>query len=312
MTTQPSFGIAIPQDTGPDGFDVGAARDYLQQAEELGFTSGWVGEQVIGSTTMLAPLELLAAAAGWTRRMRLGTAAVISTVVSPLHLAQAVATLDHLSGGRVELGVAGGGPRRPFAAYGLPGGGYPGRFVEGVELLRAAWERPQVTFHGRWYQVDGVPVGPRPVQRPHPPLWLGGSHPDAVRRAVRLGDGFFGAGSSTTEAFARQVLHVRDALRGSGRDPNGFRIAKRVYIALDDDPAAARARIGAGLRARYDWFGVPDLSPVAVAGTAEQCVAGLRAVLAAGAQLVLLDPMDGDPARLRRLATEVVPAAAAP
>jgi probable F420-dependent oxidoreductase len=242
-----TFAIAVPQQVGPDGRDAAAVRGYLQRAEALGFTGCWVSEQVVGTAPVLSPLEVLAVAAGCTERLRLGTAALISTVRSPLHLAHSVATLDHLSGGRVELGVATGGSRRPFPAYGATAAGYLQRFEEGIAVIDAAWRQDRVEFHGRFFSVDGLPVEPKPVQRPRPPLWLGGGHPDAVRRAVRLGDGFFGAGSATTEAFAGQVEVARTALRDAGRADAGFRIAKRVYIAVDDDPARARARIGAAL-----------------------------------------------------------------
>lgn len=304
----PSFAIAVPQQIGPHGFDPAALRAYLRRAESWGFASCWVSEQVVGSAPLLSPLEVLAMAAGCTERMRLGTAALISTVHSPLHLAHSVATLDHLSGGRVELGVAGGGPRRPFAAYGTTADGYARRFEEGIELIRAAWLQREVTFHGRWYQVDRLPVEPKPVQQPHPPLWIGGNHPIAVRRAVRLGDGFIGAGSTTTEAFAQQVGVVRAALHDAGRDPDGFRIAKRVYVAVDDDPQRARERIGAALDGLYSWFGLRDLTAVAVAGTPAQCAAGIQAVIDAGAELVLLDSLDASPAVLERLAGEVLTA----
>lgn len=308
MTGEPSFAIAVPQQAGPHGYDPDAVRTYLQRAEALPFDGCWVSEQVVGTAPLLAPLEVLGMAAGCTRRLRLGTAAVISTVHSPLHLAHSVATLDHLSGGRVELGVAGGGPRRPFAAYGSTGHGYAQRFTEGVELVRAAWTQRPVRFHGRYYQVDDLPVEPKPVQRPHPPLWVGGSHPDAVRRAVRLAGGFFGAGSTTTAAFAAQVGVVRGALREAGRDPAGFRIAKRVYLRVDDDAGLARERIGTALDGLYHWFGLRDLDAVAVAGTPAQCAAGLREVVDAGAGLLLLDPVDGSVEQLERLAAEVLPA----
>jgi alkanesulfonate monooxygenase SsuD/methylene tetrahydromethanopterin reductase-like flavin-dependent oxidoreductase (luciferase family) len=203
--------------------------------------------------------------------------------------------------------VAGGGGRRPFGAYGISAEGYARRFEEGVELVRAAWEQGEVTFRGRFFQVDGLPVEPKPVQRPHPPLWIGGNHPTAIHRAVRLASGFFGAGSTTTEVFAQQVDVVRAALADSGRDPAGFRIAKRVYLAVDDNAERARARVRTALDGQYGWFRVPDLSPVAVAGTPADCVEGIRAVAEAGAELVLLDPMDGDPGVLERLAAEVVP-----
>jgi probable F420-dependent oxidoreductase len=304
-TAAASFGIAIPQQPGADGFDAPGLRAYLQEAEHRGFTSAWVGEQVLGTAPILSPLEVLSFAACCTTRLRLGTSALISTVHSPLHLAHAIATVDHLSGGRVEVGVAGGGTRRPFAAFGMSAEGYATRFAEGIALMTAAWQQPEVTLTGRFYQAQRLPIEPKPVQRPRPPLWIGGGHPAAVRRAVRLADGFFGAGSTTTAAFAAQVDIARAALRDAGRDPAGFRIAKRIYLAVDDDPERARRRVRGALAERYDWYGLPDMSPVAVAGTPDECADGVRAVLDAGAQLVLLDPMDADLAHLDRI-TDVI------
>ena len=310
MTGAPSFAIAVPQQVGPGGYDPDAVRTYLQRAEALPFASCWVSEQVVGTAPLLSPLEVLAMAAGCTRRLRLGTAAVISTVHSPLHLAHSVATLDHLSGGRVELGVAGGGPRRPFPAYGTTGHGYAQRFTEGVELVRAAWTQRPVTFHGRYYEVDGLPVEPKPVQRPHPPLWLGGSHPDAVRRAVRLADGFFGAGSTTTAAFAATGRRRagRAAARPGATPPASASPSASTsgWTTTPGWPGSASAPRCDGL---YHWFGLRDLDAVAVAGTPAQCAAGLREVVDAGAGLLLLDPVDGSGCeQLERLAAEVLPA----
>jgi alkanesulfonate monooxygenase SsuD/methylene tetrahydromethanopterin reductase-like flavin-dependent oxidoreductase (luciferase family) len=163
-------------------------------------------------------------------------------------------------------------------------------------------EYKKVTFDGRWFQADGLPVQPKPVQQPHPPLWLGGNAPSALRRAVRMVDGFFGAGSTTTAAFAKQVEVVRAALVDDGREPQSFRIAKRIYITADDDADRARARMSARLDRLYGWFGLTDLLPVAVAGTRAECVEAVREVVDAGAQTILLDPIDDDPAVLRRLA----------
>ncbi len=144
-------------------------------------------------------------------------------------------------------------------------------------------------------------------QKPGPPIWFGGSHPAALRRAVRHGDGFFGAGSSTTVQFADQVRVVRDALEQQGRDAAGFRIAKRVYIAVDDDADRARQRVAAALDRLYGYFGLKDLTPVAVSGPPIACVHGLREVTEAGAELLLLNPLFDAAEQMERLATEVVP-----
>src|SRR5690348_18289793 len=102
---------------------------------------------------------------------------------------------------------------------------------------------PRVPFHGGFRAVGDLPFQPKPVQRPHPPIWFGGLAPKALARAVRHGDGFLGAGSSTTEAFAGAVKVVRHELDQQHKDPAQFTIGKRVYLMVDDDAARARERV---------------------------------------------------------------------
>jgi alkanesulfonate monooxygenase SsuD/methylene tetrahydromethanopterin reductase-like flavin-dependent oxidoreductase (luciferase family) len=147
---------------------------------------------------------------------------------------------------------------------------------------------------------------PKPVQKPHPPLWFGGSGPSAVRRAVRLGDGFFGAGSTPTAAFAGQVRLVREALAEPGRPAASFPIAKRVFIAVDDDVEHARSRINTEL-ARYYGRRDEAIEAAAITGTADGCAAELRKVAEAGAELILFTPMFDQAEQAERLAATVIP-----
>jgi len=150
---------------------------------------------------------------------------------------------------------------------------------------------------------------PKPVQRPHPPIWFGGHAPKALARAVRLGDGFIGAGSSTTATFADEVRMIKAAVDRRGKDPAAFPIAKRVYVMIDDDPGRARERVLAGLERIYGR--VPGIEQVPVSGTPDQVVEGLREVAAAGAEMILLNPTGADvaedAAQLERLAAEILP-----
>ncbi len=299
------FAIAIPQRFPDGGFDPEAFRSYLARAAELGFESAWTMEQVFGGASQLSPLEVMTYAAACVPGLRLGCAVLVTTVHSPVHLAKAIASLDQLSRGRVEVGVA-FGAGQPYPAFGIDPAGRATRFAEGVRLMKACWTEDEISFAGRFWQLDGARMVPKPFQKPYPPLWFGGSSPSALRRAARHGDGFFGAGSQTTAQFAGQVPVVRQALAESGRDPASFRIAKRVYVAVDDDPARARERVAAGLVGVYGEFG-RRLAPVAVAGSPADCVRGLSEVAAAGAELILLNPLFDDAAQLERLAAEVIP-----
>jgi alkanesulfonate monooxygenase SsuD/methylene tetrahydromethanopterin reductase-like flavin-dependent oxidoreductase (luciferase family) len=289
------FAISIPQYVGDDGFDADGFRAHLTRAEQLGFHSAWVQEQILGlgSARTLDPLGTM-------------TCAVFVTPLhNPLHLAKAIATLDNLSHGRVEVGVAAGGAARPFAAFGIDPNVPVTRFNEGLALMKACWTEPEITFDGRFWQLHGATMEPKPVQKPHPPIWLGGNHPNALRRAARLGDGFIGAGSQSTAQFAKQAPAVREALVELGRDPSSFRFAKRVYVHVDDDRARARERLDAALARHYGRGG---WSEVIVAGPPADCVAGLRAVVDAGAEMILLNTLVDDTAQMERLAAEVMPA----
>jgi probable F420-dependent oxidoreductase len=304
------FAISIPQYV-PDGtFDPVAMCRFLVRAEELGFHSAWTGEQVLGSMPHLGPLETLSYAAACTERLRLGAAMLVSSVHSPVHLAKSLSTLDQLSRGRLEVGVALGVRGTMFSAFGVDPGSRVSRFTEGLELIRACWTEKQITFDGRFWQLVDAQMEPKPVQKPGPPLWFGGSHPAAIRRAARYGDAFMGAGSQTTAQFAEQVRVLRKALAEQGRDVDAFPVAKRVYLAVDDDVERGRATATAGLERLYGYWGLlgAALAPVAIYGPPEMVVRGLHEVAEAGAELILLNPLDDDEKQMERLAAEVMPA----
>ena len=303
------FSISIHQ-LDSAAFDATGQRDYLTRAEELGFEGGWVLEQVVGEAPLLAPLELLAYAAACTERLRLGVAVLVSSLHDPLQLASAVTAVDRLSHGRLDVGVAPGGGFRQFAAFGVDKATFIGSFTEGLQLMKAAWSNePRVTFDGRFRQVNDVAIQPKPVQRPHPPIWFGGQAPEALARAVRHGDAFLGAGSSSTAKFGEVVKTLRHELAEQGKDPARFTIGKRVYLMLDDDPASARERVLAGLHRIYG--SMPGIESVPVWGTPDDVAAGLHEVIDAGAEMILLNPVGRDLAedreQMERLAAEVIP-----
>jgi probable F420-dependent oxidoreductase len=300
------FAIAIPQFYSDGEFDPAAFRAYLARAEELGFGSAWTQEQVLGSWPQLSPIEAMTYAAACTRQMRLGCVVFVSTLHSPVHLAKSLSTLDQLSRGRIDVGVAAGGQGRPFAAFGVDPGRYLTRFTEGLALMKALWTEPRVTFDGEFWQLQDAAMEPKPFQKPYPPIWFGGARPSAVRRAVRLGDGFFGAGSSPTAGFAEQVAVVRAALAEAGRPAGSFPIAKRVYVAIDEDAGRARARVNAALQRLYGHRS-EAIEAAAVAGTAADCVRELHQVAEAGAELILFTPLFDQAEQMEQLAAAVMP-----
>jgi probable F420-dependent oxidoreductase len=301
------FAISIPQFVADGTFDPAAFRAYMSRAESLGFESAWTAEQVLGATPSLDPIEVLTYAASCTERLRLGCAVFVTPLHSPVHLAKSLSTLDQISRGRLEVGVGTGGRVRMFSAFGVDPGSLVARFNEGLQVMKALWSEPRVTFKGRFWQLEGAAMEPKPFQKPWPPTWFGGSAPAALKRAVRYGNGFFGAGSQTTAQFAEQVKIIREELAHSGRSAAEFRIAKRVYIAVDDDAARGRQRIAAVLDKLYGYFGMQGMEKVAVYGSPEACAKGLGEVAEAGAELILLNPLFDEAQQMERLAAEVVP-----
>ena len=131
---------------------------------------------------------------------------------------------------------------------------------------------------------------------------------NALRRAVRLGDGFIGAGSTTTDDFLQQARLVREEVDRTGRDPASFRVAKRVYLAVDDDAAVARERLTAALVGLYGYFGLADrISAVGVSGRPADVAAELQRIFDAGTGLLVLHPLYDEAEQMERLAAEVVP-----
>ena len=298
-------GIAIPQ-VFPDGrIDMELVRDYVQRAEEVGYDSLWVQEQIIGSTPALEPVSLLCYAAALTSTVRLGAAVLILTTRNPVLLAKELGSLDRMSGVRLIAGVALGG--RP-AQYPLLGGPQKQRvrhFTESLAVMKSLWTQDKTQHDGHFWELPGSTMEPKPEQKPHPPIWFGGRHPDGLRRAARLADGWMGAGSTTTAQFREHVGIIRDALAERGRDPSAFPISKRVYVALDDDEDRAERRLTEWFGQRY---GSAELaSRVSVWGSAQRCVDGLAEVVDAGAQMLMLNPVFDHMEHLKSLHDEVIP-----
>jgi len=311
MTTegQVKFGIAIPQIFSAPRTDTAMLHAFLEKAEELGLHSLWVQEQILGrGKPSLEPVALLSYAAGLTRRLRLGTAVLLTPLRSPVQLAKALATLDQLSDGRLIVGVGLGASTAVYPAFGISPERRVRRFTEGLQLMKRLWAEERVTFEGEFWKLENACMLPKPVQKPHPPVWFGGGHPNVLRRAVELGDGWMGAGSSSSEGFHERVQQIRALLSQAKRDPSTFVISKRVYLAVDSDKGRARER----LRRWFDgYYGSADLAErVALWGDAKEIVQGLQRIRAAGADHVLLNPVFDEAHHLELLAREILPALA--
>jgi len=197
-------------------------RDTVEQAvrgEALGFESVWPVEQHFNRNFSIlpAPALLLAAIAERTTTLRLGTAIVQVALDHPLRIAEQIATLDVLSGGRVEFGVGRGTNPFHFAGFGVPMAESRDRFVEGLDYICAAWTRERFSFDGRFFQADDISLVPKPFQRPHPPIRVAANSAETAVWAAREGYPIFVASNINPFPRLRELVPMyRDARRAAG------------------------------------------------------------------------------------------------
>ncbi len=299
-----SCGIALPQYINDQDQSLSLIRSFAPRAEQLGFDSLWVLEGIVSKYPTLEPVSLLSHAAALTERIRLGVAVIVLTLRNPLQLAKSLATLDRLSGGRLTAGVGLGG-RDHEPLFGYSGERRVTRFEESLAVMRTLWREKEASFRGHFWEFEKVPMEPKPLQKPGIPVWFGGRAAAAVRRAVRLGDGFMGAGSSSSQEFIQQAGWIRQHLEEFEREPETFPISKRVYLAIDNDRDRAERRL-------REWFqgfyGNADLAPkVAIFGSGQECLDRLSELVEGGAQHLMLNPVFDELEQMEILAEDIVP-----
>jgi len=298
------LGIGLPQVVSGGHADAGLIREFAQRAEALGYEDLWLTDGALGARALLEPVTLLAYAAACTQRIRLGVSVLVLNQHNPIQLARALASLDQLSGGRVIAGLGLGGGTDLYPAFGIGKERPVARFTESLKLMRALWSEERVTLDGEFFHVEGAAQEPKPIQQPLP-VWIGGHAPAALRRAVRLGDGWMGAGATRTEDFFKEVAQVRALLQEHGRDPEHFTISKRVYIAVDATEAQAKERLVAGFTGQYGNARMAESA--GLAGTPKQVIDVLRSMRDAGLQHLLLHPFYDSMQQLELLTSEVAP-----
>jgi len=220
-----------------------------EHAEQLGFDSIWTSEHHgVSDGYLPSQLVLLSAIAAVTERIRLGTAVVVAPVHDPLRLAEDAAVLDHISDGRLSLGVGLGWRPEEYRMFGGGAGNRVSRLVDTVDVLRKAFTGERFSHNGRAYSCDAVQVTPRPLQPGGPRILVGGFVPEAVRRAGRLGDGFIRSRRNDPEALSQDIHLALEGVRESQRNPDEFEFVLLMNVGLDDGGSPAlTSRIRAGL-----------------------------------------------------------------
>jgi probable F420-dependent oxidoreductase len=295
-----AFGMSLPH-RSPEAIDMAAVHAVATRAEALGFADLWVTENTLDHVHCFDPVVVLTYAAAVTSKIRLGASVVVLQIHSPLMVAHQWACLDYVSGGRAILGV-GIGREHHYRQFEVSPEGRVARFREELDIIKALWTEEKVTYRGRFYRLENERMAPKPVQQPLP-IWMGVGHPNAVRRAARIADGWMGSGGSRIADFAASVPILQEALAAAGRDPANFPISKRLFIAVDERPEVARAEL---LR----WFtevyrNPPGTDLCGIHGTPEQVRGRLEEVIAMGANHLLLNPVSRYPEQVEALADVV-------
>ncbi len=269
-------------------------RDVAIRAEELGYSSLWSFQRLLHPVdedwgpayhSVLDPVTALAYAAGFTSRIRLGIAVVNAPFYSPIVLSKALTTLDVLSDGRLDVGLGLGWSPLEFTAAGIPKERRGARTEEFVACLKAIWTQEEVEFAGEFYSVPRSRVEPKPTQRPHPPILMGGSADVALRRIGRIADGWISSSRTDLSTIANSIETVGTAAREAGRDPDLLRYIVRGVIRLVD--RADQTRVGPG--DGDDWTARTPLR-----GSVDQIRGDLGQLADAGITEVFLD-LNWDP-----------------
>jgi len=279
--------------------DPGRVVDFCRAAESAGLDSVWVGESLL-ARPRFEPLTLLAAVATVTSRITVGTAVLLPALRHPVPLAQAVATLDGLAGGRLVLGVGAGAPvagtEAELAAVGVAMSDRVGRLVEGIDLARLLWRGAVPAWEsGRWPLAD-VDLGVRPCRPGGPPVWLGGDAPATLVRAGRAFDGWLPFVPDPAR-YADGLGRVRQVAADHGRDPDRLAAALYVNIAIDDRPNRARREQRAHLGAYYGTDPeVVTAFQASHAGTPASAAEYVHGFVDAGARHIVVRPTSREPA----------------
>src|SRR6202795_947085 len=233
--------------------------DIARRVDALGFDSLWTGDHVSFHTPLYESLTLLASYAGITSRVKLGAGVYLLALRQPTVAGKITSTLDALSGGRLIFGVGVGGENpKEFEACGIPHKERGARVTEGIDVVRTLWRDSPASFKGRFTEFEGVSIDPKPVQKPAPPIWIGGRSGAALARAGRQGDGWISY-VVQAERYKQSVAKIEAAAAMANRSLDGFTKAHLTFITVGKDYEGAERAWVDRLSTRY----APDFAPLA-------------------------------------------------
>jgi alkanesulfonate monooxygenase SsuD/methylene tetrahydromethanopterin reductase-like flavin-dependent oxidoreductase (luciferase family) len=224
------------------------ALSRIEVMDRTGYDCVWLAEHHFNTYSVCPSINIMAThVAARTRTLRIGMAVSLAAFYHPLRLAEEVAMVDVLSGGRVNWGAGRGFDRTEFSVFGVPAEESSDRFRECVEIVLAAWRNERVTYPGRFWQYENIEVLPKPLQTPHPPVWLATTSPDSIRRAAEKGYDILQDPHSTHADLGNKRAYYRQVLREHGFPTEGRVIptARLLAVGATDREAEDVARAGA-------------------------------------------------------------------
>jgi probable F420-dependent oxidoreductase len=265
---------------------VGRAR----RLEALGYDYIAVGEHVSFNLPTSSPLVTLGAAAAVTSRIKLMTSILLAPVYPAALLAKMGATLDHISEGRFTLGVGVGGENpAEIEACGVPMSQRGRRADDVLDIVRRLWTEDAVDHDGRYATLRGITIEPKPVQHPHPPIWVSGRKDAALRRAARVGDGWLPYMFSP-EMISASLDKLKPLCGEYGREPYSIRSGAVVFVSCHRDPAVARQRALDRLGGQYQQDFSRNLDRYVAHGDPERVRARIRDYIDAGVESLFIGP----------------------
>lgn len=276
--------------------------NFAKKCEAMGADSMWTIDRVAYDN--LEPLTLLAAAAGATQRLRLGTSVLLGNLRHPTHLAKIIATLDFISNGRVTLGLGFGSRESDYKAVEVPFDKRGSRAVEQVNLIKRLWTEENVTYNGRFFDVENLTVGPRPIQKPIP-IWTGGSAEVALKRAGTWADGYI-CGSSAIPEFDRTWERIADYARLAGRNPELIEKAGLTFMAIDDDQGRAVKTIETYMTRYYGRIR-GEVASTSLVGSPSAIAERIDSFLSRGLDTLIVGLADPDPRQLDLFGDKILP-----
>jgi alkanesulfonate monooxygenase len=306
------WGLALKNFVGPaEKPDPDALYAWAERAEALGFESLWAWDHVLLGVEPAFPIldavGTLTAVAARTRRIRLGTGVLVLPLRNPTVAAKALSTLDVISGGRLILGVAAGWYAREFAAVGVPFTGRGRIFERNLEILARLLGEDRVTLRVDEFDLRDAVMRPRPVQRPRPPILIGGYVDAVLRRVATRGDGWL-TYFYTPESYRRAWAKIEGFAREAGRDPTTLTGTNQLAIHVGRSRDATEGPLRHWLQTEWDTAAWSESTiEHAIRGSVAECVEQLRAHAASGVHRLILIPYRYDPAQVEIIAHEIIP-----